>query len=117
MYTLLNVHVHVLADSFSSLLASSSGSAHSGLEWNINPGDPDAEVEVNKHGSELLLQIYALTKGSITKVIQDMEELWKHESTREILDSKEDQKNIGLLRDDQVRIHAFCYIFVCHPSR
>ncbi len=78
---------------------------HSALEWKTTyPGDPDVTVAGSRSGSELLLQIYALTKGSIGKVIQEMDDLWKHESTREILDSEDDQQNIKLLSDDHVSI-------------
>ena len=67
-------------------------------------GDPDVTLARSQSGSELLLQIYALTKGSIFKAIKQMDDLWKHESTREILDSEDDQQNIKLLSDDHVSI-------------
>ncbi len=73
----------------------------------VPPPNPDVhvtdELEGSKSGSELLLQIHALDQDSISKVIQDMDDLWKHESTCEVLQSEADQKNIELLSDDHVR--------------
>ncbi len=79
-----------------------------------NPGDPyPVDLGVAEAGSEseskLLLQIYALTKDNISRVIQDMDDLWKHESTCQILESEEDKKNIEMLSHDDVGINIYTH--------
>ncbi len=75
--------------------------AHSTLKLKLTSNDA-TQIEA-KALSELTLQIYALNKGNIHQVIQAMEKLWEQETTSVVLESEEDQKNIALLSDDQVR--------------
>src|SRR5688572_7027826 len=57
----------------------------------------------SQHLSRITLSIYALSKKSIDDVLKDIEYLIREYITDKVLDSPQDQENIGKLKPQQVK--------------